>query len=177
MIYLLGIALVLTALGFAWKGTQKGFLTVTLDSIFAALAGFGAGIFIGIGARIGMSAITLFNSGAPQFTASGSFRVILFFSSFGIGLGLIYEILLRDLLRQRGLLYGIIITLITWYPLAQSGVQLLKFQPTIVSVIFFSGVFVMLIWLPFAFSLEMFLERWHRRSKNFSFAKPICKTS
>ena len=177
MIYFLIIAFFLTTFGFALKVRQKGLLAPTLDLLIAMATGWLAGIFIGIGARIGMSAITYFNGGNPSFSASGSFRVVLFFSSFGIGLGLLYEFLWRDFLHQSGLLYGLLITLCTWYSLAQSAIGLLKFQPTIISLILFTFIFVALLWLPFGLTLEKLLSKWHRRSENFAFVHPLNKLS
>jgi hypothetical protein len=54
-----------------------------------------------------------------------------------------------------------------WYPLADSGVQILRFQPTAISLIFFSGVLVTLMWLPFALALEALLARWHSRVNKY----------
>lgn len=161
MIYLLAIALILTAFGFARKARQSGFPSVTLDFGVAAVLGFLAGIFIGLGARIAMSAIAFANGDSPSFTLSGSIRVVITFASFGIVLGLIYEALFRDLLRHSGLAFGFLLTLCLWYPLADSGVQILRFQPTAISLIFFSGVLIALMWLPFSLTLEALLARWH----------------
>ena len=161
MIYLLAIVLILTTFGFVLKARQRGFSSVMLDLVAAAVLGFLAGIFIGLGARIAMSAIALANGDSPSFTLSGSVRVVITFASFGIILGLIYEVLFRDLLRQSGLAFGLLLTLCLWYPLADSGVQILNFQPTIFPLIFFSGVLVASMWLPFALALEALLARWH----------------
>jgi len=167
MIYLLAIALILTAFGFVLKARQRGFSTVILDLGIAAVSGFLAGIFIGLGARIAMSAIAFANGDSPSFTLSGSIGVVITFASFGIILGLIYEALFRDLLRQSGLAFGLLLTLCLWYPLADSGVQILRFQPTVISLIFFSGVLVALMWLPFALALEALLARWHSRVNKY----------
>ena len=166
MIYLLAIAIILTIFGFALKVRRRGFLAVTLDMAIAAVAGYIAGLFIGIGARAGMSAITIANGDAPNITTAGSIQVIVIFAGLGIVLGLIYEAFFRDLLRRSGLLYGFLIMLCVWYPGAESGVQLLRFQPTIVSLIFFSGACVAFMFLPFAIALEAILSRWHQRSLN-----------
>jgi hypothetical protein len=168
MIYLLAIALILTAFGFARKARQRGFLSVMLDFGVAAVSGFLAGVFIGLGARIAMSAIAFANGDSPGFTLSGSIQVIITFASFGIILGLIYEALFRDLLRHSGLAFGLLLTLCLWYPLADSGVQVLRFQPTAISLIFISGVLIALMWLPFAFALEELLRRWHSRVNKYN---------
>jgi len=163
MIYLLAIALILTAFGFVLKARQRGFSSVMLDLGVAAVLGFFAGIFIGLGARIAMSAIAFANGDSPSFTLSGSIQVIVTFASFGIILGIIYEALFRNLLSHSGLAFGLLLMLCLWYPLADSGVQILRFQPTAISLVFFSGVLTTLMWLPFALALEAILARWHRR--------------
>ena len=166
MIYLLAIVLILTAIGFWLKVRQSGFSSVILDLGIASVAGFLAGIFIGFGARLAMSAIAFANGDSLRFTLPGSIQVIITFASFGIILGIIYEMLFRNLLRQSGLTFGILLMLCLWYPLAESGVQVLRFQPTVVSLIFFSGVLTALMWLPFALFLEALLSRWHSGNKN-----------
>lgn len=174
MIYLLAIALILTAFGFARKARKRGFLPVMLDLGAAAVAGFLAGIFIGLGARVAMSAIAFANGDLSRFTFSGSIQVVFIFASSGIILGIIYEALFRDLLRRSGLAFGLLLTLCLWYPLAESGVQVLRFQPTAISLIFFSGVLVALMWLPFALFLEALLSRWHSRNKNIQLISNKC---
>jgi len=175
MIYLALIALLLTVFGFVQKVKRNGFRTAVLDSVFAVLAGFGAGLFIGFGARLGMSAIAFFNGDASRFSVAGSFQVILLFSSFGIGLGLLYELVLRDWLRRSGLLFGIIITLFTLYPFAQSAVQVMRFQPTIISLVFFTAIFTALMWLPFAITLETFLRYYQTKLKTTRLSGWFCK--
>ena len=175
MIYLAAIAFLLTVFAFFRKAKQNGFRAAGLDSLFAALAGFGAGIFIGFGARIGMWAIAFFNGSASRFTVSGTLRVILLFSSFGIGLSLFYELVLRDLLRQSGLLFGFIITLFTAYPFAKSAAEVLRFQPTIISLVFFTGIFTALMWLPFAITLERLLKLYQDKLRKPLLSGWICK--
>lgn len=174
MIYLLAIVLILTAFGVWLKARQRGFLPVMLDLGIAAVAGFLAGIFIGLGARIAMSAIAFANGDLSRFTFSGSIQIIITFASSGIILGVIYEALFRDLLRQSGLAFGLLLTLCLWYPLAESGVQVLRFQPTAISLVFFSGVLTALMWLPFALALEALLAGWHFRNKNMRLSSNKC---
>ena len=175
MIYLAPAAFLLTVFAFFRKARQNGWRAVALDSFFAALAGFGAGLFIGFGARVGMWAIAFFNGDASRFSIGGTIQVILFFSSFGIGLGLLYEILLRDLLCRRGLLFGLLITLCTWYPFALSAAEVMRFQPTKVSLIFFSGILTALIWLPFAFMLERILKFYENKLKKSLLSVSFCR--
>ena len=175
MVYLAAAALLLTVFGFVQKTRRNGLRTAILESVFAALAGFGAGLFIGFGARLGMAAIAFFNGDASRFSVAGSLQVILLFSSFGIGLGLLYELILRDWLRRSGLLFGIIITLFTLYPFAESAVQVMNFQPTIISLVFFTGIFTALMWLPFAVTLETFLRYYQTRLKTTLLSAWFCK--
>ena len=167
MIYLLAIALILTALGFVVKARQRGFSSVLRGLGVSVISGLIAGIFIGLGARAAMSVIAFANGDPLSFTLSGSFLVVIIFASFGIILGLIYEALFRDLFRQSGLAFGLLLTLCLWYPLADSGVQVLKFHPAAISLIFYSGVLVALMWMPFALALEALLARWHNRTNKY----------
>jgi hypothetical protein len=114
-----------------------------------------------------MSAIAFANGDLSRFTFSGSVQVIVTFASSGILLGIIYETLFRDLLKQSGLAFGLLLTLCLWYPLAESAVQVLRFQPTAISLVFFSGVLTSLMWLPFALTLEAVLKRWHNRVNKY----------
>ncbi len=167
MIYFLTIVLLLATFSFWLKARQRGFSSVILGLGIASVAGFLAGIFIGLGARLAMSAIAFANGDLSRFTFSGSIQVVIIFASSGIVLGIIYETLFRDLLRQSGLAFGLLLTLCLWYPLAESAIQVLRFQPTMISLFFFSGVLTSLMWLPFALTLEAILKRWHSRVNKY----------
>jgi hypothetical protein len=138
-------------------------LRVLKSIAVAAFAGLLAGVFIGLGARAGMAAITVANGATPSFTPSGSFAVVATFASYGILLGVVYEGLFRRLLRSSGLAYGGLLTLASWYPLAQAGAQQLTGGPALISVIVGSGLIVALMWLPFGLALEALLRRWQGR--------------
>lgn len=167
MIYLLAVALILTVVGFALKLREKDWLTVIIEMASAIVLGFAAGIFIGIGARAGMWAIAFANGAESRFTVSGTLRVVVTFACLGIAFGLIYEGLLRKILRQSGMAFGLILTVCLWYPLGNSGAQILIFQPTAVSFLFFSFVLIALMFVPFSIVLERFLKRWHLWKENF----------
>lgn len=163
MIYLLAVVLLLTAWQLTLKVRRQGLLRVSKDVAVAAVFGLLAGVFIGLGARAGMAAIPVANGVAPSFTLAGSFTVVMTFASYGIGLGVVYEAFFRRLLRESGLAYGGLLTLATWYPLAQAAAQQLTGQPTFISLMAFSGLVVALMWLPFGLTLEALLRRWHSR--------------
>jgi len=175
MIYLAAIALLLTIFGFIRKTRQNGLRVEIFDSIFAVFAGLAAGLFIGFGARIGMGAIAYSNGDAHRLSVSGSLQVILLFSSFGIGLGLFYALVLRDLLRRSGFAFGALITLCTLYPFSEAAVQVMRFQPTTASLIFFTGIFTALMWLPFAVALEKLLKLWQRGFRKAILSGLFCK--
>jgi predicted membrane protein len=163
MIYLLAVALILTSAGFWLKAREKGALATFLDALISIVFGFLAGIFIGVGARIGMWAIAFANGDASRFSVAGTIQVIAVFACFGLGLGLIYEGFFRRVLRARGLLFGILITLCAWYPLGESAAQVMNFQPTNVSLFFWTLVCVASMFLPFGVVLEWLLKRRHRK--------------
>ena len=165
MIFLLVAVLLLTGWRFTAAARQKGAPRVLRGIAIAACSGLLAGVFIGIGARIGMGAITVANGGPQRFTPSGTVSVIITFSSFGIPLGIIYEGLFRRVLRRNGLAYGGLLTLCTWYPLAHAAAQELTANPAITPLVMISGLLVGLIWLPFGLALEAFLKRWQDRGR------------
>ncbi len=163
MIFLLAGVLLLTAWRFAALARRRGLARALRGVGISACAGLSAGLFIGVGARVGMGAITIANGAPQRLTASGTLAVVVTFSSFGIVLGVVYEVLLRRLLRRKGLAYGALLTLCTWYPLAQAGAQQLTARPAPASLVVLSGLLVGLMWLPFGLALEALLRRWHDR--------------
>ena len=161
MIFLLAAVLLLTAWRFTSLARQRGLAWALRGVALSAGCGLLAGLFIGVGARIGMGAITIANGGPQRFTASGTLTVILTFASYGIVLGVVYEGLFRRLLRRKGLAYGGLLTLCTWYPLAHAAAQQLSAPPTLIVLIALSGLVVSLMWLPFGLALEALLRRWY----------------
>jgi hypothetical protein len=164
MIYLLAVVLLLTAWQLAVEVRRRGLLRVFKGVAVAAVSGLLAGVFIGLGARAGMAAIPFANGATPSFTPAGSFAVVLTFAGYGVGLGVVYEGLFRRLLRGSGLAYGVLLTLASWYPLAQAAAQQLAGRPSFVSLLVVSGIVVALMWLPFGLALEALLGRWHGRA-------------
>jgi hypothetical protein len=162
MIYLALFALIVTAGGFYFRVRSGGLASALLDSIAAVITGWISGLLVGAGARIGMWSIPFFNGVDSRFTFDGTFQVILTFSLFGIGLGLVYEFVFRSLLRKRGILFGVLVTLVAAYPLASAGLQQISFTPPVVPTIAFSLLFVGLMFVPFAMALELLLRRYHR---------------
>ena len=165
MIFLLAGAVLLTAWRFTVLTRQKQLAWVLKGVAISACCGLLAGVFIGVGARVGMGAITIANGDPQRLTVSGTFTVVVTFSSFGIVLGVVYEVLFRRLLQRRGLVYGGLLTLCTWYPLAHAAAQQLTARPTLISLVTLSGLLVGLMWLPFGLALEALLRRWHDRKR------------
>src|ERR1044072_3155207 len=163
MIYLLVPVLLLTTWQFILKARREGTRRVFKNIAVASVSGLLAGIFIGVGARAGMAAIPVANRSAPRCSLAGTFAVVLTFSSYGIALGIVYEGLFRRLLHAKGLVYGALLMLCSWYPLAQAAAQQLTGQTTLVSMILVSGLIVASMWLPFGLALESLLRRWHSR--------------
>ena len=163
MIFLLAGVLLLTAWRFTARARQRGLVWVLQSVAISACFGLLAGIFIGVGARIGMGAITIANGAPQRLTATGTFTVVVTFSSFGIVLGVIYEGLFRQLLRRNGLAYGGLVTLLTWYPLAHAAAQQLAADTALILIVTVSGLLIGLMWLPFGLALEALLRRWDNR--------------
>ena len=162
MIYVALLAVGIAAFGFWRRIRSAGLLATMVDALVAAGLGWVAGLWIGIGARIGMWSIPFFNGTESRFTLDGTLQVVLVFSLYGIALGIIYELVFRDLLRQRGLLYGLVITLVTAYPLGLAGLQQISFQPPFLYAVLFSALFVAVMFVPFGIILELLIERSHR---------------
>ena len=162
MIYAAALALVISSIGFYFRARLNGVVSTTLDAIAGAVLGWISGLLIGCGARFGMWAIPFFNGTDPRVTFDGTLRVILTFSLFGIGLGVVYETAFRRLFRNHGLLFGALITLLTSFPLSSAALQQLSFTPGLFATVIFSLLFVGSMFVPFAFALEYLLARWHR---------------
>lgn len=161
MIYLAALALSVMTFGFYQRLRSAGFRPALLDVTVAAVSGWLAGLFIGIGARLGMWAIPFFNGTESRFSFEGTTRVVLVFSLYGVALGILYELVFRRILRERGFLFGLVITLVTWYPLGKQGVELLNFSPSVLSTAFFTLVSISFMFIPFGAALEHLLGRWH----------------
>ena len=164
MIFVIVPLVALTVWQYFLMARRKGGRYTVREIAAAASAGATSGILIGLAARIGMAAIGVAN-GAPRFTLSGSFAVVIAFAGFGILLGIIYAGLFRRILRGSGVAYGCLLVLCTWYPLAQAAVEELSARPAIGKLILTSGVVVAAMWIPYASVLERLMLRWQRRGK------------
>ena len=109
-----------------------------------------------------MWSIPFFNGVDSRFTWDGSLQVVLIFSLFGIGLGLAYEFAFRSLLKKHGALFGLVVTVVAAYPLAQAALQQINFTPPLIPTIALSIFFVGVMFLPFSIALEFLLRRYHR---------------
>lgn len=162
MIYAVVLALVISCIGFYFRARINGIPSTVLDTIAAAVLGWISGLLIGIGARAGMWAIPFFNGTEPRVTLDGTVQVILTFSLFGIGLGIVYEMVFRRVFRHHGLLFGVLITLLTFIPLSSAALQQISFTPGLIATAFSSLLFVGFMFVPFGLALELLLVRWHR---------------
>lgn len=163
MIYVLAVVLILTAARVACAARRRGARRVLRGLAAAGVLGLLAGVFIGVGARVGMSAITIANGEVPRPTASGSLNVVLTFSALGLPLGVVYEGLVRHLLRRKkALTFGALLTLCTAYPLAQAAAQQINAPMNFAALALVSVLMVALMWLPYALALEWLLARWER---------------
>ena len=162
MIFVLALVIFLTVWQYFLMARRHGPGPVFRDLATATLAGAASGILIGVAARVGMAAIGLAN-GAPRFTFSGSFAVVISFAGFGVLLGIIYVGLMRRLLCRSGLAYGCILVMCTWYPLAGAGVGDLTGKPSEAAVVLISGVVVAGMWMPYAIVLERLMSGWEQR--------------
>jgi hypothetical protein len=154
--------LIITVYGFYRRLREDGVRHALLDTVVAAILGWVSGIWIGIGARIGMWSIPFFNGADPAFTLPGTIQVVLVFSLYGIGLGIVYELAFRRLLGQYGMLFGGLVTLVSVYPLASAALQQLSFTPSLIPLAAISLLLVGLMFVPFAIALEFLIGLYHR---------------
>jgi hypothetical protein len=161
MIYVVAVAFLTGAIGFYFRLRSNGFWSTILDTIAAAMLGWISGWLIGIGARVGMWSIPFFNGTEPRVTLDGTLRVIIVFSLYGIGFAIVYELFFRSLLRQRAFVYGLLITVVSSYPLASAAVQQLSFTPDLWPLVGLTLLIIGLMFLPFSLLLEFLLARWH----------------
>lgn len=162
MIYLIALGVAVAIIAFYNRVKTQPLSSLTLDVLAAASLGWVAGLLIGVGARIGMWAIPMFNGTEPSVSFEGTSRVILTFSIFGIGLGVFYELIFRKLFHRHGSLLGLLVTLITTYPFTQDAIENLRFTPSPILLYLFTFLFVALTFVPFSIALECLLARWHR---------------
>ena len=162
MIYLAILALLIAAAGFWRRSKIDGLASTVVDTLAASVIGWITGIAIGVGARLGMWSIPFFNGTESRFTLDGTLSVILIFSLLGIGLGIVYELFFRSLLRNRGLVFGLLVTVIAAYPLAAAAIQQITFTPRIVPAIGITLLLVGFMFVPFSVLLELLLRLYHR---------------
>src|SRR5687767_14170795 len=110
MIYVAVIVGLLIVFGFWRRVRSSGWISTVLDMLAAGTLGWIAGLLIGFGARLGMWLIPVFNGATPRITFDGTVQVVITFALSGIGLGILYELLFRDLFRRRSVLFGLAIT-------------------------------------------------------------------
>jgi hypothetical protein len=169
MIFLLAALILLAAWRFTLTARRQGLLLAVREVMLASASGLLAGVFIGLGARLGMSAITVANGSAPRFTLPGTVTVVVTFAGYGGIFGVVYAGLFRQLLRRRGAAYGLLLMLCSWYPLAHAGAQQLTNPPPAGALFFISGIVVAAMWVPYGVSLEMLVSRWQHQ-----IAAPAC---
>ena len=162
MIYVVVVAVLLTFVGFYSKLRTVGITAAVRDTVAVAVLGWISGLWIGIAARIGMWSIPFFNGTGPIFTLPGTIQVVLVFSLYGIGLGIIYDLVFRRTFRNHGALFGGLVTLVSVYPLSVAAVQQLSFTPRPIPLIIVAFSLVGLMFVPFAVVLEFLLDLYHR---------------
>jgi hypothetical protein len=162
MIYGLLAAILVLAVRYT-RAVKRESRRVLLELPAAALAGLVAGVWFGLAARGAMRVIALAAKSPLRLSASGSIQVVLVFAAIGAGVGLLYAGLFRHALATSGLRFGLLLLLVTWYPLAQAGAQLLGYEPDPLKLILISGAVLALMWLPYALLLQKLTPPISRR--------------
>jgi hypothetical protein len=162
MIYIVILAAAFTVARYARVVKREKSARVLIEIPIAALAGLVAGIWLGIAARGAMRVIAVANHSA-RFSWSGTFQVVFVFAVFGAGIGALYPGLFRHALERSGLLFGLILILVTWYPLTRQALQLIGNLPSTSTLIIVSGATLAAMWLPYALALQWLISRLRRR--------------
>jgi hypothetical protein len=161
MIYVVLAAIAFTAWRYA-RAVRAGHSLAVLGELIAAVGGGAiAGIWFGAASRAAMRAIALANA-SVRFSWSGTMQVLLVFIGFGAAIGILYAGLFRHAFDRSGLLFGGLLTLATWYPLGQAARQLLASPPEGIRFFLTSGAIIAVMWIPYAYLLQIFTPRFVR---------------
>lgn len=153
MIYVLLAAIAITIVRYAAAVRREGSFRILLELPASALAGLLGGAWLGIAARGAMRIIAMAN-GSSVFSMSGSLQVVGVFALIGAGIGILYAGLFRHALTSSGLRFGLLLLLVTWWPLAEEGIELLGDKPGVVMAIIGSGAVLSAMWLPYSLIME-----------------------
>jgi len=158
MIYILVPALVLAVVGYGRLARTRGLL-VLADAAIAAIGGLAAGLVLGVGARVAMRVLAVALSQPLRLTADGTILVIAAFACVGAVLGLIYGGALRDLLARRGILYGLLLTAVTFQPFLRTAAEDLHRPQLSPEVLLGTSGMSLAMWLPYGVLLEWSIDR------------------
>ncbi len=158
MIYVLVPALALAVIGYGRIARTRGLL-VFVDAAIATIGGLVAGLALGVGARIAMRVLAVALSLPLRLTADGTILVIAAFSCVGAVLGFIYVGALRDLLWRRGLLYGLLLSAVTFQPFLRTAAEDLQ-RPQLSPEVLLGTIGMSLaMWVPYGVLLEWSIDR------------------
>jgi hypothetical protein len=153
MIYLAAAAVLVTIVRYTLAVRAEGSSRVLMELPASALAGLIAGLWLGISSRLAMRLISIAND-APRFTWGGTMQILFTFALMGAALGLLYTGLFRPRLRSRGFLFGMLLLLGSWYPLARAARQQLADPPEPLMLFVMTGAALAVMWLPYALIVE-----------------------
>lgn len=162
MIVVLTIALLIAAIGLGVKTRREGLRSALLDIVAALAAGCLAGIILGASARIAMGLLALAMGNPIRLTLPGTLFVVAVFSGLGMVLSLPYVGFVRILTGGRPLAYGIILVLVTFQPLVRTAADDLNSAVWDLRVIGSTVLVSVLMWVPYAVSLEGGFSRIYR---------------
>lgn len=161
MIYLAAAAFAFVIVRYALLVRRQQSPASLIELPVVAGAGLIAGLWLGVGSRAAMRVIAMANGGGA-FSAGGTLQVVLVFTAFGGGVGLLYAGFFRHALATSGLLFGALLTLATWYPLGRAAWQQLARKPDLVTMAAVSLAIIAAMWIPYALALQLLMRRFDR---------------
>ena len=159
MAYLAAAAVVLLIVRYTLVVRREQSPRALLELPIAAGAGLIAGLWVAVVARAAMRVIAMANGGGA-FSAGGTLQVMLVFTAIGGAVAILYPGLFRHALDKSGLLFGALLTLTTWYPLAHSAAQQLRRQPELWKLAAVSLGIIAAMWIPYALALQFLMRRF-----------------
>ena len=160
MIYVVTGAVVITLARYVLAVRQEGWRSLT-EIGWAALAGLGAGVWLGVAARGAMRVVAVAAGSAGEFSLDATFRVIWTFTLFGGGIAIFYAGFFRHALATSGFRFGLLLIAATAWPLTDAALNIIARRPPLPTLIVSSAAVLAAMWLPYAILVERFyvLER------------------
>jgi hypothetical protein len=155
MIYIVGAAVLVTLVRYVVAVRREG-PRALLELVWAALAGLGAGVWLGVAARGAMRVVAVAAGAAGEFSLDGSFRVFWTFALFGGGIAIFYAGFFRHALSSSGFRFGLLLIAAMAWPLTDAALDIIARRPPLPALMVSSAAVMAAMWLPYALLVERF---------------------